>query len=257
VKSVKFGICTSIENAALAQQAGFDFIECTVTSLMNDNFNEVKNRYDESPIPIEACNVFLPGDLQLTGEKVDADRIAQYVDEAMARVKQIGAKVIVFGSGGARSFPTNFSREKAEEQLIQFLHIVADHAEVYGITVVIEPLNKKESNIINSVPEAVDLAKRIERPSIRVLADFYHMDQENENLENIILAKDFIHHIHVADTGRLAPGTGSYPYTTFVNTVKQANYQGRISIECGWNDLEKEIFASRNFLEKIFQEKVR
>src|SRR5690606_21284794 len=113
-------------------------------------------------------------------------------------------------------------------------------ADPLDITIVIEPLNRKESNIINSVLEAMEIAKKVNRKSIKVLADFYHMEEENEPLKNIAIAREYIKHIHVADTGRYSPGTGIYPYEQFTKYVEMANYNGRISIECSWNDFEIE-----------------
>ncbi|MBS4218199.1 sugar phosphate isomerase/epimerase [Bacillus sp. FJAT-49711] len=256
---MKFGCCLGIDQAKVAYEAGFDFIECTVVSLIpekNDReFAEVFKQFQDSPLPVEACNVFLPGDLKIVGETVHYDRIKHYLQTALQRVHQIGAEIIVFGSGGARSMPDGFSRERAEEQILQFLSVAADYADPLGITIVIEPLNKKESNILNSVLEAEGFAKKINRNSIQILADFYHMDEENESLENIVTAKKSIKHIHVADTGRFAPGTGDYPYDRFVDCIQRANYSGRISIECQWGDLHKELVQSREFLKEIFDTK--
>jgi sugar phosphate isomerase/epimerase len=188
----------------------------------------------------------------VVGESVDLGRINHYLQTALARVKQIGADTIVFGSGGARTIPEGFSREEAEEQIFTFLDLAADYAEPLGLTIVIEPLNKKESNIFNSVPEAVKFARKINRKSIQVLADFYHMDEEQEPLQNIVTMKEYVKHIHVADTGRLAPGTGQYPYQAFTNSLKRANYSGRVSIECGWHDFENEAARAREYLESCF-----
>ncbi|KSU80371.1 Sugar phosphate isomerase/epimerase [Fictibacillus enclensis] len=251
---MKLGCCTIIENSAIAKKAGFDFLECTVVSLVpenDDDFPGILERYQESGLPVEACNIFLPGSLKITGEHVNISSVESYVEKALLRVKQIGADTVVFGSGGARSLPEGFSRKKGEEQIIQFLDLVANYSDPLGITVVIEPLNQKESNIINSVPEAVRIAKKVNRPSIQVLADFYHMDEENEPLGHLVSEKDYIRHIHVADTGRRAPGTGTYPYDRFVSCLSEAGYNGRISIECQWQDFEAEAGAARQFLSSV------
>ncbi len=60
--------------------------------------------------------------------------------------------------------------------------------------------------------EAVVLAGKMNRPPIQVLANLYHMMEENEPLENIETARSYLQHVHVADSGRMAPGTGDYPY---------------------------------------------
>src|SRR5690625_4632991 len=250
------GCCAEIKEAHVLYEAGFDFIECTVVSLIpekNDvEFAKVLKQYQSSPLPVEACNIFLPGDLKIVGEEVDEERIKSYIEVAFSRVKQIGADTVVFGSGGARSLPDHFSKEKGKEQIINFLNIATHFAASLGITIVIEPLNQNESNIINTIPEAVEFVKIINHTSIQVLADFYHMDEENEPLENIVSNKNYLKHVHVADTGRMAPGTGSYPYKDFVVCIKQANYEGRMSIECKWRDFENEIVQAREFLKEIF-----
>ncbi|MGP4039272.1 sugar phosphate isomerase/epimerase family protein [Gracilibacillus sp. D59] len=253
---MKIGCCTSIENVDVVAAAGFDFLECTVVSLVPENdmdYEKIREKYQASHLPIEVCNVFLPGHLKVTGNDVDETAIETYLSKAIPRVREIGADTIVFGSGGARSYPEHFSKTEAEKQVIRFLEMAAKHAEKHRVTIVIEPLNKKESNLINSVPEAVELAEKVDHPSIQVLADFYHMDEEREPLSHITDTGSLLSHIHVADTDRLAPGTGTYPYETFVNYLKEINYFHRISVECEWRDFEDEAVRSYKFLNNYFR----
>ncbi|MCB0063673.1 MAG: hypothetical protein KDE19_16235, partial [Caldilineaceae bacterium] len=116
----------------------------------------------------------------------------------------------------------------------------------------IEPLNRRESNIINSVPEGAALADRVDRASIRALADFYHMEEENEPLSNIVACKAQLAHVHVADSDRRAPGTGSYPYAEFVQQLRAADYDGMVSIECRWEDFAAEAGPANAFLRQVF-----
>lgn len=253
---MRFGCCCSIEQADIAHAAGFDYVECTVVSLLPEAneamFAPVLEKYRAAPLPVRACNVFFPGDLKVVGPEVDRLRVESYVRTALRRVRLIGADVVVFGSGKARMTPDGFARAEAEAQLVDFLQFVADVATTHGITVVIEPLNRKESNILNSVAEGVALAQRVNRRSIRVLADFYHMDEEQEPLRHLRDDKDWLAHIHVADTDRRAPGTGNYPYGQFVDFLRQANYDEMVSIECRWVDFAAEAGPACRFLRQVF-----
>ena len=255
---MQFGCCAPIDQAAVVQAAGFDYLEAGVTSLIPDQdasaFAPILAQYRSVHIPVNSFNLFLPRDLKIVGAEVDQARIKRYVSRAIARIEQIGATIAVIGSGGSRNVPEGFSRELATQQITQFLTLVADVADKSSVTVVIEPLNRKESNIINSVAEGVMFAKAVNRPSIRVLADFYHMDEENEPLETLIENKDWLAHIHVADTGRFAPGTGSYPYAHFVELLRQVGYDGMVSVECRWNDITAEAKPAVEFLRKTFME---
>ena len=253
---MRFGCCCSIEQAEVAHAAGFDYIECTVVSLLPEAtepmFAPVLEKYQAAPVPVAACNVFLPGDLKVVGPDVEWPRVETYVRTALRRVRLIGANLVVFGSGKARMVPEDFARADAEAQLVDFLQLVGDVAQAHAMTVVIEPLNRKESNILNSVAEGVALAERVNRPAIRVLADFYHMDEEQEELRALLDYKDWLAHIHVADTGRRAPGTGSYPYAQFVELLDQAGYDGMVSIECRWEEFAAEAGPACRFLHQIF-----
>ncbi len=257
---MKFGVCVAnVEEAKIAEKAGFDFVECQVVSLVpeedEETFQTVLNEYKKLSIPVKACNVFLPSDLKIVGESIDHPRIEKYVKTALSRVKELGAETVVFGSGDARTIPeSDFPREKVERQIIEFLQLVADEAKRVGLTIVIEPLNKKESNIINSVAEGVEFAEKINRPEIQVLADFYHMDEEQEPLTDIVKNKDYLKHIHLADTHRHQPGTGRYPYDEFVRCVKEANYNNKLSIESIWTEFNvEELQKSLTFIKEQFQ----
>ncbi|MBX2997237.1 MAG: TIM barrel protein [Caldilineaceae bacterium] len=253
---MQFGCCCSLDQAEMARGAGFDFVECTVRSLLPEveEFAPILAAYGSSPLPVRAFNVFLPGDLKITGPAVDWPAAQRYVDEALRRVHTIGAWLVVFGSGGARNVPDGFDRVEADAQLVRFLQIVAAVAEPLGVTVVIEPLNRLESNVINDVPAGVRLAQQVDSPSIQVLADLYHMQMDGEPLENVEIHRSWIRHIHVADSGRFAPGTGEYPYAEFFRMLHRIGYDGMISVECKWRDFEAEAPAAVRFLREMWRE---
>jgi sugar phosphate isomerase/epimerase len=251
---MRIGCCCNIEDAPVAHAAGFDFIECKVTSLLPEQNDQavasIIAQHQASPLPVAAFNVFLPRDLKIVGPEVDSARIGRYVDNGLARVKQIGGEIIVFGSGTARAIPDGFPAQEAQNQTVRFLQRVADAADRHGITVVIEPLNRKETNTIFTVDEGVELAQAVNRPRIQVLADFYHMDEEQEPLTHLLEYGAWIKHVHVADTERRAPGTGQYPYAEFAAYLRQTGYDGMVSVECRWLDFAAEAGPAVEFLRR-------
>lgn len=256
---MEFGWCTDISNAQLLYDTGFSYIEGFVTALCledSERSKEMIARYKQSPLPPKAFCILLPGDLKVVGPNVDRLRLDRYIGRTIEVMGELGAEILVFGSGGARRIPDGWPKEKAEDQIVEFLTLMADKIDIAELTsrltVAIEPLNKKESNIINSISEAAELAKRVDRGSVRVLADFYHMSEEGESLDTLIDNKDWLAHIHVADTGRLVPGTGGYPYADFASALQTAGYSGRISVECHVKNLQDEAPAALDYLRKIW-----
>ena len=253
---MKFGCCAPIDRAAEVHAAGFDYLEAAVVSLLPDEddaaFAPVLEQYRASPIPVQAFNLFLPRDLKIVGPEIDEARMKRYVRRALKRLQTIGATIAVLGSGGSRNIPEGFPRAEAVGQIVTFLNHLADAADKTDVVIAIEPLNRRESNVINSVTEGVEIARQVNRASIRVLADFYHMDEDDEPLNHIVECKDWLAHVHVADTGRGAPGTGEYPYPVFVDNLRQAGYDGMVSIECRWDDFSAEAGPAVQFLRQIF-----
>jgi sugar phosphate isomerase/epimerase len=253
---VLLGCCAPIEKACTVQAAGFNYIEPSVTSLIPDEndriYEPVHQRFINSPIPTRAFNVFLPKDLKIVGTTIDQERLVSYVHRAVGRLDSLGARIAVVGSAGARNVPEGFPHEEAFDQLVTFFQLVGDAAEGTGVTIVIEPLNKGESNIINSVLEGVELAKQVNRVTVRVLADFYHMQVEGEPLNVLRDLGDWLGHVHVADTGRVAPGLGNWPLNDLYAGLKLAGYTGMISVECKWQKFDEDTGPSLKFLQKIF-----
>jgi len=244
---MRLGVCASLDHIGLLEKAGYDYIELGLASLeplAEKDFRELRRKIEDSAIKAEAFNGFFPGNIKLVGETVDRQKIQDYLDKMVERAAQLGGKVIVFGSGAARAVPEGFSKERAWEQLVDFLKLADPVAERYDITIAIEPLRVQECNIINTVREGLALAKAVGRPHIRLLADTYHMAFQQEGMDAIIEAGgEYISHIHVANPdGRVYPKSGDgVEYGALFDALKKIGYEGRVSIEAGTKDLAKDI----------------
>jgi sugar phosphate isomerase/epimerase len=242
---MRFGVCANIQQARLLTEAGYYYIELGAASDLIPDEDEaawtVKRRALEAmPLLPETYNSFVRTG-KIVGPEADAARLRRYVERALSRAAEVGGKVIVFGSGGARNLPDGFPREQAERQISDFLGYCADASDRTGVLVAIEPLRRAESNILNLVSEGAALARQIARPGVRNLADTYHMEAENEPLSAIVESADVLAHTHTADTGRFAPGTGSYDHAAFFRALRAAGYDSRLSIECTWKNFAEEI----------------
>ncbi len=252
---MRFGVCTGVDNAAVLQEAGYDYIELSVAgSLMPEisdaEWNPHRREIEAMPLVAETFNSFVRAQ-KIVGKDADTERLRKYVDVALERAAQVGGKIIVFGSGGAREIPAGFPIEAANRQMETFLNFCADAYERTGVVVAIEPLQRGECNSINRVSEGAEWARRINRPGVQLLADTFHMDCENEPLETIVSARDFLAHAHTADTNRYAPGTGTYDLAAMFRAFASAGYDARLSIECEWqNRLAEDAAMSLTHLRK-------
>ena len=233
---MKFGICTKIENLELFADTGIDFIEINasaIASKTDEAFAEAKAVADRFPNMVHACNGLVPSSLRLTGPNVDFEGVRVYSEKCFARLAALGVTTIVFGSSAAKQVPEDFPMETAMEQLVQVMHIFADEAEKYGQTVVIEPLNYNECNIINTVADSVALMKAVNRPNVRAHVDFYHLMQNGETLSDLAPCVRYIPHVHIASpVKRIVPtfDDGAH-YGAFLKVLLDKGFDGTVSYE--------------------------
>lgn len=244
---MRFGICTGLDNVNRLAEVGYDYIELGVRNALmpeadESEFKKIKERIAKAPIKPEAYAGFIPRDLRVVGDSVDFQRLSRYVENACRRAKQIGGEVIVYGSSGSRNVEQGYSEERALTQIAEFLDMSADHAEAHGMIIAIEPICMKEGNIIRTVADGLAMAKRVNRNGIKVLADLYHLWQEDEPVQNIVDAASYLAHVHIAEpVKRSYPGNDDFDFTTFFTALKNADYNGRMSCECKFDDFDSDI----------------
>lgn len=264
---MRFGCClnmvaknpdgTGIENIEIAAKAGFDYVELPLAEMMQlpeDQFKQLKDKLKSSNIRCEACNNFFPKTMRLTGEKVSPDLI-EYVEQALNRAQQLGVEYITFGSGAAKNVPENFSKKEGYMQVVGLLKLIAPISRAYGITIVIEPLRKAECNIINTFAEACELAHVVNHENVRALVDYYHMMEEKEPIENLVITgKEYLRHVHFArHQGRSYPKKiDEEDYKPFIEALRAIDYNGRVSCEAYTKDFAASAPKAVEFFKENF-----
>lgn len=251
---MQFGVCGSPEVAKIAHQAGFDYFEWSVGGLLKPqederSFLEAFEQVRQAALSCPVVNVFIPGYLKITGPDVDQQALSSYINTACRRAETAGVNVIVFGSGAARQIPDGFSRDTAWQQLVSFCQMLGPIALEHGVTIAIEPLNKSECNVINTVAEGARLARDANHPAIRLLVDAYHWAKDQDSIDDLIQSGSLLAHVHIATlANRRAPGAEADDFSSFFNALKGAGYNQRISIEGRIDLAEVELPHAYNIL---------
>jgi sugar phosphate isomerase/epimerase len=241
-QDVRFGVCTSLPNAGLLKQMGYQYLEGSVgRDLMpgksDEEFRKKMAEFDSCKLPVIACNGFLPGTLKVTGPEAMHDTVLRYAEVAFRRAEEAGIRIIVFGSSGSRSIPDGFDRTEARNQFVNLMKRMGPLARKYQVIIAIESLQKSECNFINTVAEATAIARVVNDKNIRVLADIFHMMRENEGPSSILDAGDLLVHCHIAELrSRTAPGMDGDDFRPYFEALKKIRYHGGISIEGSWKN---------------------
>ncbi len=245
-----YGVCGDPGVASIAADAGYEFAEWTVEAVLrprepDDAFTAALAQVRRAPLPYPVLNVFVPGDLKITGPDADLKRLREFVTIVMRRAQVAGIEVIVFGSGGARRIPDGFDRAVAHRQIVAFCRMAAPLAADHGVAIAVEPLNLSECNVLNTVAECGELVKEVSHPGLRLLVDAYHLMRDSDLLDDIVEYGDLLAHAHIATVpNRLAPAGEPCDLREFFASLARAGYAGRVSIEARLSEPQREIPAA-------------
>ncbi len=134
------------------------------------------------------------------------------------------------------------TEEEDRRVLLEALEELGVHAESVGALVLLEPLNRYEDHMLNRVEQAVELCEAIGRPSIKVMGDLFHMNIEEDDLDEAIRqANGHMAHVHLADSNRLQPGAGHTDFAGAFGALRDIGFDGYMAMECGIRGNAREI----------------
>ncbi len=233
---IKIGSCTNLKNEVCAKSLGLDYVEVpalVVAAMSDEEFNALEMKLADVGIPAEASCRLLPGDIKIVGPEFDKDKLVSYCTGLMPRLARLGTKVVVLGSGHCRRIPDGYSKDAAEKDFCDAAEIISKTAEEFAITVVVEPLSPAETNFINTLSDGAEIVRRVDMPAFRLLADYYHMAQSGDPIEEFTRNAEYIEHIHIAHpvSRELILPEDHADFELFAAAVRESGYTRRVSVE--------------------------
>jgi sugar phosphate isomerase/epimerase len=254
IGKISIGVCS--HDVAGAVKYGFDYIEpaaAEIAAMTQEQFAAFSHAVLASPIRCDSFNSLIRRpDLKVVGDAVPVAALREYLELCLPRCRSLGASVVVWGSAGSRNVPEGFPRERAWDQIAEFLRMAGEIALRHKVVIAIEPLRKQESNILNTGAETLQMVRKVKHPAIKMIIDYYHLRVENEDPHIVETARKEIVHLHFANPhGRLWPHDLAEDdhYTEFFRYLKKIHYAGGISIE-GRGSFEKDAAASLEFFRR-------
>lgn len=256
---MKFGICvgTDIEKMKYMKALGYDYSEGHCQEIARKDkayLDEMK----KTELPVVAANCFIG--LRVVGEEKNYDEIDAYLAKLFENASYLGIKYLVFGSSAARRIPDGMSLEEGRAEIIDFLkNHVLSLSEKYNIIIAIEPLRPEECNAINTVADGVEIAKAVDSPYVKVLADVAHMYVQNESMESLLEYKGWIVHAHTSNPDpdpslgrkRIYPAENDeFRQADFINALKKIGVE-YCSVEAEVIDFEQDAKNAYGILKEL------
>lgn len=144
--------------------------------------------------------------------------------------KKTGAPIII---GLVRGIaPTDVSEGQAAAWMTEAFKMCVQEALHDGVRIAVEPINRYETSLINSVRDGLQLIENVGTENLGLLLDTFHMNIEEPSIEESVrMCGDRIFHFHVADSNRLYPGAGHIDFTSVLKALYATGYTGYVSGE--------------------------
>lgn len=255
---MKIGItCNKLCRIEQAAKYGFDYLEVSLKwlqTLSPEELDEFEAELKKHGVTVDAFNCFYGPEVKLMGDEVDLEQIKKVTRENVDLAARFNPSVVVIGSGGARTIPEGFPKEKAVKIFSEAVDLAASICAEKGIRVVIEPLRHKETNFINTILEGKEMGEAIGNPNVGCLIDFFHFAQNGEEMDTIDQLEGKLIHAHLArpSDDRLVPRKeDEATVRLWMEKLRKIGYDERLTLECSWknaNSFEEEMEAAQYYL---------
>lgn len=217
-----------------AKALGFDAVELFPPGPEAVDPDDVATLLNDNGLSLAAVGTgagWVKHKLLLTSPEPEVHRRAMAFVEGMIEfAAELGAPVII-GSMQGRA-PDALVRDATMAYLSESLLNLGLFAAQFDVPLLYEPLNRYETNLVNSLADGVKLLKGLATTNVKLLADLYHMNIEEANLaESIRAAGPHIGHVHFADSNRRAAGMGHTDFAPLVAALRDIGYTGYLSAE--------------------------
>jgi D-psicose/D-tagatose/L-ribulose 3-epimerase len=285
--NIKYGVSTWLWTSPFTSESvdglfpkivemGFDVVEIAVEDPSLIDTKKLKKALDLYGLKATVCGAFGPARDLTSKDSFVQENCLSYIEACLDICVELD--VNFFGGpmysavGKARMIPPE-QRKTEWELAVKNLRKVCLMAEARGLKIALEPLNRFESDLINTAEDVLRLVNHIDHPAANIMLDSFHMSIEERDVEKaIITAGDKLIHLQVSENYRGTPGTGQTPWHAFRKGLEAIKYTGAVTIEsftpnnkelagavCFWHPMaeSQDSFASEGlaFLKKWASEK--
>lgn len=217
----------------ILSEAGFDGVELSI--LDPKKHQGVEKKVSDYGLEVPALSTglnYIHYRLSLTSPNPEVrEKAVERLTEIAELGYRLGGAGVIVGLMRGR-LQEGIKPENAYSLLVENLKKVCRNAAKYGVDVFFEPLNRYETEIINTVSEGLRLLEDVGEENLYLLLDTFHMNIEEKVIEDSIrMADGKIGHFHVADSNRLAPGMGHLDFASILHALNDTGYKKYLSAE--------------------------
>jgi D-psicose/D-tagatose/L-ribulose 3-epimerase len=218
------------------REMGFDIIEVPVEKKDLIDWKLLKEMAKEADLKVTISGAF-GADRDISSEDpVIREQGKQYIIDCIRIAEKMGSPIFggpVYSAVGKTRFISEEQKKQERAWCVENLQQIATIASDHGVIVGVEPLNRFESDMVNTVDQALSLVKEVNHPNIKIVLDTFHGNIEEKSIPDSIrkIGKEMLCHIQGNESDRGTPGTGNLDWEGIKTALDEIGYDGAIVIE--------------------------
>lgn len=215
---------------------GYDILEVAVEDKDLIDWPTLKELAKEAGIKITVSGAFGPDrDISSTDPAVRKNGLS-YILDCVKIAADMGSPIFtgpVYSAVGKTRIVSPEQKKQERDWCIENLKQAAAVAADHNIIIGVEPLNRFETDMVNTAEQALSLVKEIDHKNIRISLDTFHCNIEEKNVPNAIrmVGKELLCHVQGNECDRGTPGTGHLDWKGIKQALDDINYEGAMVIE--------------------------
>lgn len=221
---------------------GFDSVEIAIENLAHIDPAFVKGELDRHQLACGSVTPCLGPDKDLRGtaaqQRAGVEQIKRVIDQMVALGAPTLVGVVYSTVGRADAVPSGEYRRQWK-RVVRNLREVSDYAAEHGRVIALEPINRFETDFINTGAQGLEMIHDVDRPALKLHLDTFHMNiEEKDPAATIRRAGPHLGHFHACGSDRGTPGNDHTDWPSIASALKSIRYRGDVVIESFTSDVK-------------------
>ncbi len=226
----------SFHLAKKIKEMGYDILEVAVEDKNLIDWKKLKEIVKGEGLQVTISGAFGPDrDISSIDPAVRENGL-QYIVDCIKIAEDMSSPIFtgpVYSAVGKTRIVTNERRKQERDWCIENLLKAAEVAAGCGVVVGVEPLNRFETDMVNTADQALSIVKEVSHKNIKISLDTFHCNIEEKNIPDAIrkVGKELLCHVQGNESDRGTPGTGHLDWSGIKEALNDINYEGAMVIE--------------------------
>lgn len=226
----------NIDLLTKVKNMGYDIIEIAVEDTRIIDWKLIKDIARDLELKVTISGAFGPERDISSTEPAFREIGKQYIIDCLRIAEQMDSPVFggpVYSAVGKTRIVSEEQKKQERAWCVDILKEVSQIAGDCGVILGLEPLNRFETDMVNTVDQALSFLEEVGNPNLKIVLDTFHSNIEEKDIPASIrkIGKDLLCHVQGNESDRGTPGTGHLEWLGIQEALTDIGYDGAVVIE--------------------------